>query len=250
MCGHEFASDFLNSPLFLIFTRLYTVSWHLHCGDGETVHICYGKLLQQMSPENPLSRSSCSLRKPSWMPGSYCEIFVTASQVLPVQLRNSCLHNTLHLLGCHKSWRTEGKLWNHIFPWILCWEGKHFRQKQALHASHTPLCRQILWIFGFSLLSPWLLSNPTFSLVDAFLMTLQHCSLFSISLYSAAFKTLKKFLNPVVSSCHWFWKMEDQIFPAEPEIPAINSTPKIAPNPIINQQYYQALWETQKEHKT
>lgn len=32
--------------------------------------------------------------------------------------------------------------------------------------------------------------------------------------------------------------MEGQIFPAEPYIPAINSTLKIAPNLVINQQIY------------
>lgn len=137
----SFPYDFLNSPLIVLgLHQILQVSWHLHCGDGETVHICYGKLLPQMSPENPLNRSLCSLRKPSQMPGSYCEIFVTASRVLPVQLRNSCTHNTLHLPGCHKSWRTEGKLWNHIFLWIICWEGKHLRQKQRPFVFLTLLC--------------------------------------------------------------------------------------------------------------
>lgn len=125
---------------FLVCTRLYTVVWHLRCGDGESVHICYGKLLPQMSPENPLSRSSCSLRKPPQMPGRHCEVFVIASQVLPVQLRNSCMYNALHLLGCRKSWRTEGKFWNHIFPWLILWEGKHFRQKQQPFVFLTLLC--------------------------------------------------------------------------------------------------------------
>lgn len=137
--------------LFLVCTRFHAFPWHLHCVDGERVHICYGKLLPQMCPENPRSRSSCSLRKPSQMPGRRCEVFVIASQALPVQLRNSCMYNTLHLLGCHKSWRTEGKLWNHIFPWLIRWEGKHFRKKTtALRVSHTPLCRLISWISGFS----------------------------------------------------------------------------------------------------
>lgn len=118
----------------------FTQSRHLHCGDGESVHICYGKILLQMSSENPLNRSLCSLRKPSQMPGRHCEAFVIASQVLPVQLRNSCMYNALRLLGCHKSWRTEGKLWNHIFSWLICWEGKHLRQKQRSFAFLTLLC--------------------------------------------------------------------------------------------------------------
>lgn len=62
--------------------------------------------------------------------GGYCEVFVIASQALPVKLRNSCMYNALHLLGCHKSWGTEGRLWNHIFPWLILWEGKHFRKKK------------------------------------------------------------------------------------------------------------------------
>lgn len=118
----------------------FTQSGHLLCGDGESVHICYGKLLLQMSPENLLNRNSCSLRKPPQMPGRHCEAFVIASQVLPVQLRNSCMYNALHLLGCHKNWRTEGKLWSHIFPWLICWEGKHFRQKQWPLVFLTLLC--------------------------------------------------------------------------------------------------------------
>lgn len=101
------------SYLSFIVLALHQILHHLvafACGGGVSIHICYGKLLPQMSPENPLSRSSCSLRKPSLMPGRRCDIFVIASQVLPVQLRNSCTHKALHLLGCHKSWRTEGKL--------------------------------------------------------------------------------------------------------------------------------------------
>lgn len=137
----SFPSGFLNSPSVVFwFAPGFIQSQHLHCGDGESVHICYGKLLLQMSPENPLNRSSCSLRKPSQMPGRHCEAFVIASLVLPVQLRNSCMHDALHLLGCYKSWRTEGKLWNHIFPWLICWEGKHFRQKQRSFMFLTLLC--------------------------------------------------------------------------------------------------------------
>lgn len=144
--------------LFWVCTRFHTFAWHLHRVDGERVHICYGKLLPQMCPENPRSRSSCSLRKPSQMPGRHCEVSVIASQALPVQLRNSCVYNALHLLGCHKSWRTEGKLWNHIFPWLICWEGKHFRGKKkkkpqrpfTLRIFHTPLYRLISWVSGFS----------------------------------------------------------------------------------------------------
>ena len=44
----------------------------------------------------------------------------------------------------------------------------------ALRVSHTPLCRPILWIFGFSLLSLRLSSKPTFSLVEGSVMTLLH----------------------------------------------------------------------------
>lgn len=182
MWSWAFLKTSLSLPSLLwVCTRFHIFSWHLHCVDGERVHICYGKLLPQMCPENPRSRSSCSLRKPSQMPGRPCEVSVIASQALPVQLRNSCVYNALHLLGCHKSWRTEGKLWNHIFPWLICWEGKHFRGKKkkpttALHPSHfshSSVQAELmsLWILRLSL---WLSSNPTFSFVEASLMTLQH----------------------------------------------------------------------------
>lgn len=168
--------DFLSLPLlFLVCTRFCTLSWHLHCVDGERVHICYGKLLPQMCPEDPRSRSSCSLRKLSQMPGRHCEVFVIASQALPVKLRNSCMYNALHLLGCHKSWRTEGRLWNHIFPWLVRWEGKHFREKKNNGPScfsHSSVQTDLmnLWILRLSL---WLSSSPTFSLGEASLKTLQ-----------------------------------------------------------------------------
>ena len=113
--------------------------------------------------------------------GGYCEVFVIASQALPVKLRNSCMYNALHLLGCHKSWRTEGRLWNHIFPWLILWEGKHFRKKKkkeknngASCFSHSSVQTDLmnLWILRLSL---WLSSSPTFSLGEASLKPLQPC---------------------------------------------------------------------------
>lgn len=171
-----------------------------------------------MSPENPLNRSLCSLWKPSQMPGRHCEAFVIASQVLPVQLRNSCVYNALHLLGCHKSWRTEGKLWNHIFPWLICWEGKHFRQKQRPFVFLTLLCAD--WSYA-SLDSPCCCfgsrqtqHSPLWRHLEWLFSTTR---ILSIALYSGAFET-HEFLNPLVLSHHEFCKMEGLIFPAEPYI--------------------------------
>lgn len=50
----------------------------------------------------------------------------------------------------------------------------------------------------------------------------------SIALYRGAFETHKNSLSPAVLSCHKFCKTEGQIFLAEPHVPAINATIKIA----------------------
>lgn len=181
-----------------------------------------------MSSENPLNRSSCSLRKPSQMPGRHCEAFVTASQVLPVQLRNSCMYNALHLLGCHESWRTEGKLWNHIFSWLICWKGKHSDKNNGpsrfSHSSVQPDLRN-LWVLpavALALVKPNVLPCGGICTGNDSSTT----SILSIALYCGAFET-HKFLSAAVLSCILqFCKMEGQIFLAEPYVPAINATIK------------------------
>lgn len=162
-----------------------------------------------MSSENPLNRSSCSLGKPSQMPGRHCEAFVIASQVLPVQLRNSCMCNALRLLGCHESWRTEGTLWNHIFSWLICWEGKHSDKNNGpSRFSHSSVQSDLrnLWVLPAVILA---LIKPNILPLEAsvLVMTLALQAPFPLPYIAVPLKLTRSFsalqLYPAMSFAKW-----------------------------------------------
>lgn len=117
-----------------------------------SVHICCGKLLPQMSSENPLS--VFSLRKPSQTPRRDCEACVIASPSPSCSAEKFMPVGCFAFAGCHKSCGTDGcSKGTYSLGWLAKEGNTLDRNKECFSCSAQTDLRS-LWILPAVELAP------------------------------------------------------------------------------------------------